>query len=178
MTLRAEEEELVWLRRFHAGDRGVLEACYRDCFAKVAAAASRVLGTVDAETVTHDVFYRLLSDARMREGFRGGDVGAWLARIASNAAIDVARRQRREAPAQDEVDPARRDEEIEAKMTIDRFKERLPEKWLPLFDARFLRHLSQREAAKELGMQRTTLVYQEQKIRELLEDYLLGEDAQ
>lgn len=182
MTLPGTDDEAAWLRRFHAGDRDVLERCYRDHFRKVANAAGRVLGVVDAETVTHEVFYRLLSDRSVREGFRGGNVGAWLAQIASNAAIDAVRRRRREvepeaaeaaAVRDGAVDPSRVDEEVEAKMLVERFKERLPEKWLPLFEARFLRQLPQRDAAKELGMQRSTLAYQEQKIRELLESFLI-----
>lgn len=165
-----------WLARFHAGDRATLEACYRDAFPRVAAAAGRVLGTVDAETVTHEVFYKMLSDADFRAGFRGGNVTAWLAQVASNAAIDAVRRRRREVdePETEDVDPARFDEEVEAKMLIERFvAERLPEKWRALFDARFIRQLPQREAAEELGMQRSTLAYQEDRIRELLESFLL-----
>src|SRR5260221_14532680 len=107
-----------WLARCHAGDRDTLEKCYRDAFSRVAAAAGRVLGAVDAETVTHEVFYRMLADADFRAGFRGGNVSAWLAQVASNAAIDAARRRRREVgeAETDDPDPARFDEEVEAKM--------------------------------------------------------------
>jgi RNA polymerase sigma-70 factor (ECF subfamily) len=171
----------AWLARFHAGHAGTLENCYRQHVGRVAAAAGRVLASVDAETVTHEVFYRLLSDAGFRASFRGGNLGAWLAQVAHNLAVDVSRRRRREvdeleeAPGATEADPARYDEQIEAKMLVDRVvTERLPEKWRALFDVRFLRQLPQRDAARELGMQRSTLVYQEQRIRELLEDFLLG----
>jgi RNA polymerase sigma-70 factor (ECF subfamily) len=177
----------AWLSRFHEGDRAILTECYRECFARVAEAAGQVLASVDAETVTHEVFYRMLSDADFRAGFRGGSLPAWLAQVARNAAIDVHRRRRREAPESAidslgdaaEVDPARFDEEVEAKMLVERFRrERLPEKWAAVFEARFIRQLPQRDAARELGMQRTTLVYQEQRIRELLEDFLVGGESE
>ncbi len=165
-----------WLARFHSGHRETLEKCYRDAFSRVAATAGRVLATVDAETVAHEVFYRMLSDGEFRAGFRGGNVTAWLAQVAHNAAIDTLRRRRREVDeaSSDDADPARFDEEVEAKMLVERFvAERLPEKFHALFDARFIRQLPQREAAQELGIQRSTLAYQEERIRELLEDFLL-----
>jgi RNA polymerase sigma-70 factor, ECF subfamily len=62
-------------------------------------------------------------------------------------------------------------------MLVERFRtEVLPEKLRPLFEARFIRQIPQRDAAEELGIPRSTLVYQEQQIRELLETFLLGDD--
>lgn len=170
-----------WLADFHAGRRRTLEDCYKSHHGDVARAAGRVLGAADSETVTHEVFYRLLTDAEMRQGFRGGNLRAWLVQIAQNRAIDVARRLRREEPEESETalraDAAgapRFDDAVDAKMLIDRFvRDELPVAWAGVFDARFIRQLPQREAASELGMQRTTLVYQEQRIRELLKKFLL-----
>lgn len=178
MCALPDDDDDGWLGRFHAGDREILTDCYRESFARVAEAAGRILTTVDAETVTHETFYRMLSDADFRASFRGGSIGAWLAQVAKNAAIDVQRRGMREtSEAGDEVDPARFDEEVEAKMLIERFRrERLPPKWGTIFDLRFLRQLPQRDAARELGIQRSTLAYREQRIRELLEDFLLAEE--
>jgi RNA polymerase sigma-70 factor, ECF subfamily len=177
-------EEASWLERFHAGERTVIEQCYREHVGRVLVAAGRVLGSVDAETVTHELFYRLLSDAELRGSYRGGNLGAWLSQVASNAAIDSLRRRKREVGpvAADQsapvVDETRFDEEVEAKLLIERFcRERLPAKWHPVFEARFLRQLPQRDAARELRMPRTTLVYQEQRIRELLEAFLLEREA-
>lgn len=172
------DRDARWLRAFHAGRRDVIEACYREHFAKVVAAAARVLRDVDAETVAHEVFYRLLTDAEMRATFHGGNLGGWLSVVAHRAAIDHLRRLRREAEPLDDAaraDDARASDEVEAKMLVERFRrEVLPEKYAALFELRFLRQLPQREAARELGMHRTTLVYQEQRIRELLERFLLG----
>ena len=85
-----------WLEAFHAGSRALLAECYRDNFARVPAAATRIVPAVDAETVAREVFFRLLSDADTRRSFRGGQLGAWLAQIATNLAIDHHRRRRRE----------------------------------------------------------------------------------
>ena len=172
----------AWLADFHAGRRRTLEECYKSHYADVARAAERVLGAADSETVTHEVFYRLLTDPEMRQSFRGGNVRAWLVQIAANRAIDVARRLRREEPeeesgvgeAADAALAPRFDDAVDAKLLVDRFvREALPPAWAGVFDARFMRQLPQREAASELGMPRTTLVYQEQRIRELLRRFLL-----
>jgi RNA polymerase sigma-70 factor, ECF subfamily len=170
-----------WLAAFHAGERWAVELSYREHASRVLAAARGMLGTVDAETVTHEVWCRLLSSSKMREGFRGGNLGAWLVQVATHSAIDDLRRRRREVleetpqPA-DTTGPA--DEELEAKLLIDRFRaEKLPPEWASVFEARFLRQLPQRDAARELGIPRSTLAYQEQRIRELLRHYLLEDEG-
>jgi RNA polymerase sigma-70 factor (ECF subfamily) len=171
-----------WLDRFHAGDRATLEQCYRDHFGKALAAAVRILSGVDAETVAHEVFYRVLSDGGIRRGFSGGNLGAWIAQVTTNLAIDHHRRRRREVRHEEGVVPepeetARVDEEVEAKMLVERFRrERLPAKWQALFEVRFLRQLPQREAAQALGIQRSTLAYQEDQVRALLTDFVLASE--
>ncbi|HEX4628097.1 MAG TPA: RNA polymerase sigma factor [Gemmatimonadales bacterium] len=171
-----------WLAAFHGGDRSVMERCYRDHYRTVATAVRRILTDADAETVTHEVFYRLLSDRGMRESFQGGNLAAWLTRVAMNGALDHRRRYRREANGSPEnatadADPGtaeRADDDLAAKQLVDRFRrECLPPEWDALFDARFLRALPQRLAAKELGMHRTTLVYREARIRALLRKFLI-----
>src|SRR5688572_25996951 len=89
-------EDSRWLAAFHAGERWAIEACYREHVSRVLAAARRVLDEIDAETVTHEVFYRLLSNPKMRESFQGGNLGAWLTQVATRSAIDDLRRRRRE----------------------------------------------------------------------------------
>ena len=78
----------------------------------------------------------------------------------------------------DELDAraaARRvDDELDAKVLVERFRrDCLPPEWAAVFDARFLRQVTQREAAEELGIRRTTLAYQELRIRRLLTQFLL-----
>lgn len=169
-----------WLARFHAGERAIVEAAYRQELKRVLDAASRIVSSVDAETVAHEVFFRLLTDEHFRRSFAGGSLGPWLGRVASNAAIDLHRKRRREVGETEsdvsDGDPARFDEEVEAKLLIERFcRERLPEKWRGVFETRFLRQLPQRDAANELGIQRSTLAYQEQQVRALLTGFLLTE---
>ena len=66
---------------------------------------------------------------------------------------------------------------VTAAMVIERFRKTvLPPKWDAVFEARFLKQLGQREAAMVLGMHRTTLMYQEHRIRALLQKFVLETD--
>jgi RNA polymerase sigma-70 factor (ECF subfamily) len=172
-----------WLAAFHAGDRAVVGQCYRDNYGTVAAAVGRMLSAADSETVTHEVFYRLLSDPQLRANFQGGNFAAWITRVAIHSAIDHLRRYRREqsesaaesGPDEDARAAAGRvDDALDAKALVDEFRrDCLPPEWAGVFDARFLRQIPQRDAAKELGIQRTTLAYREIRIRRLLTQFLL-----
>lgn len=176
-----------WLVDFHAGRRSVLEQCYRELYPTVQRAVGRVLTGADQETVIHEVFYRLISREELRRSFRGGSLKAWIATVAYHQALEYVRRQQREQGvlAQARELGAGEDEaaeafssESEARILVDRFRrECLPEKWHGVFEARFLRQLPQREAARELGIHRTTLAYQELRIRSLLRRFLLREGS-
>jgi len=170
-----------WLKQFHAGDRGVLEQCYRDHFATVERAMGTLLGTADRETAIHELWTRLLEGAALRRSFQGGAFGAWLGVVARNHAIDLRRRITREtshqandeAPAQSES----WEEAAQAHILIERFRrERLPPDWSGVFELRFLQQLPQREAAARLSLHRTTLAYRELRIRRLLKHFLLDDD--
>ena len=66
--------------------------------------------------------------------------------------------------------------DVEEKLLVEAFcKMHVEPEWLPVFEARFLRQLSQEEAAKELGIRRTTLAYRELRIRHRLRRFLLRE---
>jgi RNA polymerase sigma-70 factor (ECF subfamily) len=170
-----------WLRRFHDGDRAVMEKCYRDHFETVERSVGAVLGGSDKETVVHEVFLRLLTRHEVRAGFRGGSLARWLATVARNHAVDHVRRYAREQAVAPEVvvgladsASAMVDESIDARRIIDRFRRQcLSAPWDRVFVARFIEQLSQREAAARLGMRRTTLAYQERRIRRLLRRFLL-----
>src|SRR5262249_28321192 len=144
-----------WVARFHDGEPQVLEEVYRDHFDGVHRAAGRIVSGADRETVVHEVFYRLLSHAPTRQGFRNGSLGAWLAVLARNQALAFLRRYRREVALDDACDAATEphDEAADARMVVERFRrERLPAKWAAVFEARLVRQLPQREAAQELGL--------------------------
>lgn len=182
--LGAEREEL-WLTEFHAGSRPMLERCYRELYPTVQRAVGRVLSGADQETVIHEVFYRLISREELRRSFRGGSLKAWVATVAYHLALDYVRRQQREQGAleqagglgaQEDTGTREFSEESDARLLIERFqRECLPAKWHGVFEVRFLRQLPQRDAARELGIHRTTLAYQEMRIRALLKRFLLRE---
>jgi len=62
---------------------------------------------------------------------------------------------------------------------LERFRDQvLPRKWQRVFVARFVEQQEQSAAARSLGMRRTTLAYQEYRIRRLLRRYVLRGDRQ
>lgn len=176
-----EPGEAFDLEGFHAGDRGVLAACYHDQYPAVEAALRSLLAPADKETIIHDVFLALISEEGTRRSFRGGSLRSWLCTLARNRAIDYLRRHGREqslsAEAMAEL-PGQTDAVTEARAHARRLlgdfqRDHLPSKWRGVFEQRFLRQLSQREAAAALGISRTTLAYQESRVRRLLRRYLL-----
>lgn len=173
-----------WLARFHAGERRVLETCYREHFATVQAAVRRYLDGADQETLVHEVFFSLISSSEMRQGFKGGSLGGWLHTVARNRAIDYLRHHRRT----EHLDPRRAEQledrapnpelQTEVRLLVERFQRELPAKWIPVFEARFVHQLSQREAAARLGCSRTTLAYQELRVKRLLRRFLLDGEVE
>jgi RNA polymerase sigma-70 factor (ECF subfamily) len=162
-----------------------MEQCYRDHFGSVDGAVRVILSGADRETVVHEVFLRLLSDKGLRRRFEGGSLGAWLRVVARNQAIDYARRRRLEIPFADaaalEAAGGPREDGLEqrasVRLALERFRaEILPRKWEPVFVARFVEQQDQPSAARALGMSRTTLAYQEYRIRKLLRRFMLRGD--
>lgn len=175
------ERPLAWLGAFHAGDRAVIEGCYRDHFATVERAMTGVLGAADRETVIHELFSHLLTNGDFRRAFTGGSFVAWLTTVARNQAIDFQRRRGSEVPLEDEA-PATGSgswqDAAEARVLIERFRrERLPSDWIGVFERRFLEQMTQHEAASALGIRRTTLAYRELRIRRALRAFLLEDEG-
>ncbi len=178
-TLAEQRDD--WLDRFHAGDPDVLAACYQDHFEGVEQAIAGLVRGADRETVIHEVFFRLATSAPWRSSFQGGSLAAWLGTVARNLARDHLRRQRREATVPiaeaDDVPEAsseRQEDALQARLLVERFRrEVLPAKWDGVFVARFLEQRDQRDAAASLGIPRTTLAYQEFRIRRLLRRFVL-----
>jgi RNA polymerase sigma-70 factor (ECF subfamily) len=166
----------AWIEGFHAGRREIIEECYRKHFSDVEKSVGRILSGVDLENVVHEVFAKIIANRQTRLSFKGGSFSSWISTVARNQAIDYLKKNQREPPvepkiaeqmigAEQQVD----EQDIEIKRVIERFRdEMVPEKWLPVFDARFIRRLTQREAARELGITRTTLAYREGRIRQRL----------
>jgi RNA polymerase sigma-70 factor, ECF subfamily len=173
-----------WLEAFRRGDHAALEHCYRRYYRVVEAAVGSLLGVADRETVVHEVFFRLLSEPEMRQSFTGPSFGAWLAAVARNRALDVSRRARRESlvaqPPEREGAPPDigAEEESVMRLLMERFRrEHLPAEWAPVFETRFIRQMTQREAARHLGVHRTTLAYRELQIRRRLRRFMLEVEA-
>ena len=166
--------------RFHAGERDFLGLLYRETYDTVDATVGRVLRGADRETVVHDLYYRLLSRSELRQNFSGGSIRSWLATLAHNLAVDFWRRHRRETSLEDRdapplIDPMsqRMEERAELNLFVERFRrDGLPEELWPLFQARFVERLDQREAARRLGIPRTTLAYRELRVNRLLRAFL------
>jgi len=167
-----------WLKRFHAGDRQVLEACYREHFATVERAMGSVLSPADRETAIHELWTRLLDGAALRQAFRGGALAPWLSVVARNHALDMRRRITRESAYPRDEAEARSEtweEAAQARMLVEQFRrELLPPEWAGVFALRFLQQLPQREAAARLSLHRTPLASRELRIRRLLERFLLA----
>jgi RNA polymerase sigma-70 factor (ECF subfamily) len=157
-----------------------MERCYREHFDTVDRAISVAMSGADRETCVHEVFYRLMAEPSLRRSFGGGSLAAWLRVVARNLAIDYARRRGLEIPHADAgraegpgVD-ARVEERVDARLTLERFRTHaLPAKWERVFVARFVEQQDQPTAARALGMHRTTLAYQEYRIRKLLRRFVL-----
>jgi len=166
--------------RFHAGERDFIGRLYRETYETVDATVGRVLRGADRETVVHDLYFRLLSKPELRQNFSGGSMRSWLATLAHNLAVDFWRRHRRETNLEDHdapplVDPMSRrmEERAELNLFVERFRrDGLPEDLWPLFQARFVERLDQREAARRLGVPRTTLAYRELRVKRFLRAYL------
>lgn len=176
-----------WLARFYEGDREVIAQLYTEHATTVAHAVGTILTGTDRESAIHDVFVALMESEAMRRRFSGGSISAWLRQIARNRALDIFRQRKRRAvldqqQAQDEdvalPSPEHQAESLWLEKLIAHIKsEVLPPKWHPVFEARFVKHLSQRDAAKVLRMRRTTLAYQEARVRAALKKFMLSREG-
>ncbi len=186
-TITALESHLSsegdWLDRFHRGDKALIGEVYCEQQGAVLAVARRYLTEAEAEACAHDVFLRMVQKRSFRENYQGGSLRAWLCTVTRNRAIDIVRRQGRMEKTEPQdlerlagaVEGDRFVQAAEARRVVDTFRrEVLPEKWRGVFDQRFIHQRSQREAAGELQMRRSTLAYQEGQIRSLLEQHLLS----
>jgi RNA polymerase sigma factor (sigma-70 family) len=177
------------LEAFHAGAREVLARVYREHVGRVERAVSRYCRGVDAECVVHEVFLAVIERPEIRQQFTGGDLGAWLATMAGRRAIDHLRRRRRWTllddprdlegrlePVDEEEGLLHRDQVAHLEAALQRFAaEVLPgldRRLVPVFEQRYLQRRSQAEAARRLGLARTTLIDREQRLLRTLGPFL------
>jgi RNA polymerase sigma factor (sigma-70 family) len=153
-----------------------MESVYRSTFAVVRRAAGKILREpADCDSIVQQVFTDLCESRKMREGYAGGDLGAWLCAIARHRALDFARRERRlieldaagePAAAVDPMDDFRRE--------LGRFALTLAPDRREVLELRYLAGLTQVEAAARLGMPRSTLEDWEREIKRRLCVHMLG----
>lgn len=179
-----EERCSKWIARFHAGDRRVIEQCYRENFSQVMDAVGRLLSGADQETVVHDVFCKLLDNADARAQFGGGNFTAWLRTIARNRAIDYVRRHGRETSVEPDTvvrlagSQEHCDSRLELTTLLARFvRDHVPKRLVPLFRSRFIEQRSQQETADAIGLPRTTVAYHEMRLRKQLRRFVLRTEA-
>jgi RNA polymerase sigma factor (sigma-70 family) len=163
-----------WEARFRRGDNEVIEAVYRDTFEAVRRAAARVLREpADRDAVVHEVFVELVESRRLRDSYRGGAMAGWLGAIARHRALDFARRERRltDLSALNEaavvVDPL-----VEFRRELERFATRLDPQRRQVLELRFVAGMTQVEAARQMGIPRSTLEDKEREIKRLLQEHL------
>jgi len=182
MPQQTATTEQAWLDAFHSGDRACMAALYEGQFDVVDRVVGGILSGFDRENVVHEVFFRLLSDDGLRRQFQGGSLASWLRVMARNLALDHVRRRRLEVPLFEHIQAwhsglsieDRLEQRTHVRLTLERFRSHvLPAKWERVFVARFLQQQDQPTAARSLGMRRTTLAYQEYRIRKLLERFVL-----
>lgn len=184
-----EEKPVFNLRGFHAGEREVLREVYGAHVGRVERSVSRYCRGADAECVVHEVFLSLLERREVRERFTGGDLGAWLATMAGRRALDFLRRRRRWTLLDDprslegRLEPVAEEEALLHEDQVRRLNEAMEQfstEVLPrcgeglarVFDARFRCWLDQTEAARKLGIPRTTLIHREQRLLRRLGPFL------
>lgn len=86
---RRVEDASLLMARVRERDDGAFEALYDSYHRLVYGIAARILrDDMAAEDVTQSVFLKLWSAP---DAFRGGNFGAWLARVSRNRALDVLR---------------------------------------------------------------------------------------
>lgn len=155
-TRQAVSADLDLLRRVGLGDHAAFAAVYDRHARLVFGVCRRILGdATQAEDVTQNIFTQLWAKP---EAFSGGNLAAWLARVARNASLDVMRSAavRKREPEMPLDLPARDDlaEEVFARVrsaAIVQALAQLPSDQRDAIERAYFAGLSYREVAEQLG---------------------------
>jgi RNA polymerase sigma-70 factor, ECF subfamily len=199
-TLAVPDDDAQLARRTAEGDHAAFDRIMRRYNQRLFRLAVGVVGdAAEAEDVLQESYVRAYYAIRDYAG--SGSLGAWLARIVRNEAIDRvrARDHRRvrimlaadlatddaageefvggNAGDQDVSDDSRSDpqaatEIAEVRQTLERAIERLPEQFRSAFMLREVEGLSVEEAAEYLGIPAATVKTRDYRARALLRSYL------
>ena len=153
---RSRMQDDVLVDRVTLGDHESFAALYDRYNPLVYGVARRILGDgPQAEDVTQSVFLQVWTRP---EAYRGGNFGAWIARVARNACIDIVRSSAvrlREPEFPDEVvAEARTEEEVFVNLraaTVTSALAGLPGEQREAIEKAYFEGLSYREAAERLG---------------------------
>jgi RNA polymerase sigma-70 factor (ECF subfamily) len=150
---RADAALVVAVR---AGDQSAMSALYDRYSPVVYAVALRVLGdTGAAEDVLQDVFMQLWRNPGAFDSSRG-TLGAWLAVITRNRAIDALRRRKPEHDIEDvvlsvEPDMAEEADRVRVRESVRRALEAMPEPQRKTLELAYFEGLTHSEIAAKTG---------------------------
>ena len=139
-----------------AGNEDAMTALYDRYSPIVYAVALRVLGdTAAAEDVMQEIFMRLWRKPQLFDSSRGS-MGAWLAVVSRNQAIDSLRRQKPETPVEDVVLTAAEnlDDSTERNLLASRVRallREMPQEQQKAMELAFFQGMSHAEIAKNTG---------------------------
>lgn len=149
-------EDAILLSRVGEKDQAAMAALF-DRYAHMAySVAFRVLGdSAHAEDVTQDVFFQLWQNPNSFAAGRGS-LGAWLAVVVRNRAIDVLRKRRPSDPVDELVLPAGVDvaDDVERHTMVERIRrvlQGLPAEQRNSVEMAFFEGLTHAEIAKQTG---------------------------
>jgi RNA polymerase sigma-70 factor (ECF subfamily) len=135
------------------------------------------LASHDAEDAFQEVFTRLyLNLGELRED---GALPGWIARVTRNVAVDVIRVQRRELPADDQLDEGTYDapfEHVLEAMAVRQALGKLPELQREMLDRFFVQDQSYRTMADELSIPAGTIASRISRALAMLREELMEEN--
>lgn len=175
--MTAEPTEAGLIAGARAGDAEALAGLFRRYADQVHEVALRITAsTHDAEDVTQTVFMGLPEALSAFSG--SGDLGAWIRRVATRTALLFLRQRRRQARW--ETDAGREAEttappaEIEARMTLERALNRMPDDLRVVYILKEMEGYSHDEIADELGISTGASTVRLHRARRFLKDRLQG----
>jgi len=153
---QAMSADLAAVTALKAGDQGAIAELYDRYSSIVYAVALRVLGdTGAAEDVLQEIFLQLWRNPEVFDS-RRGNMGAWLAVISRNRAIDVVRKRKPETDIEDVVIPldCELEDETDRRRTVERLRVALadmPTTQRMALEMAFFQGLTHSEIAKLTG---------------------------
>lgn len=187
-------EDRQWLRAFRDGDAAALERAFRTYAPRVHMMLTRGIGqggsrvsvtnASDVEDLVHEVFLRAFQErARLQyDGIR--PYSAWLRTVAHNVLVDHLRKNatQQRITAEDATammedvasqEPLPDDNLLtrQQQEAVEQFLDQLSPSERALVEVRFTKGMSQRDAAKELGVTRPRVRWLEERIRSRLREF-------